>query len=165
MNIRVDVPIKVHLKYFLENEFGPECKLKANSPLARVLFGYLDVREKKELPKIAQNQIYFPVIIPVRYFTFHKVSAISEEGFWELGDWFDRFFTRLMVEFVKGRLSLKEKKEIKLLLARNDKNTLIQLNESLLDFLKQYEVTDEYMTLDTAKKRFTRAIKGPRHLI
>lgn len=156
VNITVDVPIKPHLKYFLNDEFGEYCKLSTTSPCARVLFGYLDVKNKAELPKLKTDQIYYKVQIPVRFFLRHKYSSISEEGVWELAEWFDRYFNRMMVEFVKSRLMLKNKREMAELLSKHSQNSLIQINGSIIDFLQLYRVTDEYMTLDTAKKRFFR---------
>lgn len=160
MKIIAEIPVKRYLIGFLENEFGTECKLSAHNPLSRVLFGYLHVREKGRLPKITDDYIYYRVHIPVRYFVKYRVSSISEEGMWQLGDWFEDFFNRIMKEYIISRLELKNQGEIMSILINNQKKSLIQIEQSIKDFLKKNHVSEEFLPVETALKRFYRAKKG-----
>lgn len=153
----VPVPVKNHLVMFLEKEFGECYEPKKKDPLIMLIMSYLEKQTKKSNNKPPSGHAIFYVKIPISYFNRYKLSKISEDGVEELGEWFDKYFTRLMVEFVTSRLVLKDKKELIDLLAKNEKKSLIQINASIRDFLNKYDIRDEDMPFDTVKKRFQRA--------
>jgi hypothetical protein len=156
MEIVVRIPVKPHLKKFLHVEWGDQMRLTKRSPLARIMFSYLGVStRKRQLPE--KLSAHYDVIVPISYFTRHKVSTITEEGMLELCLWFDEYFTRLMKEYVCSRLELKKKEVLKQLLEHNDKKTAIQVSESLADFLRKYGITEEDLPLETAQKRYLRS--------
>lgn len=156
MEIVVRIPVKPHLKKFLHAEWGDQLRLTKRSPLARIMFSYLGVSTRKK--QIGDKQTtHYEVVVPISYFTRHKVSTITEEGMLELSLWFDEYFTRLMKEYVSSRIEMKQKEVLKQLLEQHDKRTAIQVSESLADFLRKYGITEEELPLETAQKRYTRS--------
>lgn len=165
MNITVEVPVKKYLVGFLNEEFGEDCKITARNPLARVLFSYLHVKYRKDRPLIFSNDhVMYKVIIPYQYFTRHGVSEISDKGMYELGDWFESYFNRMMKEYITSRLELKQKALINTILVSKQKKSLIQVQDSIQDFLKKYNISEEFMTTDALLKRYLR-MKDKRRLL
>lgn len=156
MRITVEVPVKKYLIGFLNNEFGQECKVDAKNPMARILFTYLHVRDKASLPKITNEYTLYKIHIPIRFFHNYRVSQISETGMWELGDWIEDYFNRLMLEYIASRLDLKSKEEIRRILVNKQKRTLIQIEDTIIDFLKKNNISEEFMTADALLKRYGR---------
>lgn len=164
MRITAEIPVKKYLVGFLTQEFGEECTVNAHSPIARILFTYLHVRDKALLPKITEDYTFYKIHIPVRFFVHHRVSTISETGMWEVSDWMEDYFNRIMMEYVVSRLDLKKKEEINKILVNKQKKTLIQIQDSIIDFLKKNNISEENMTPDALLKRFER-IRNKRKLL
>lgn len=164
MYFLVPVAVKKYLLVFLKKEIGEEYKLRQDDPLKNIIASYLCVKKKKDLPKITSDMEYYNVRIPMAFFRRHKVSTISDEGVRVFADYFESYFTRLMIEWVNARISLKDKKDILEILEKKEKKSRIQINESIRDFLNKYEITDDLMSFDTALKRFQRRSEHLKHL-
>jgi len=165
MKMPIAIPIKKHLVSFLIVEFGPSPEITARCPIGRIIFTYLRVKEKNTLPKPTADQLFYTVHIPYRYFIQNKLSTISEAGVWEMNEWFDRYFTCLLITWVNARISLKEKDVIAKILADSNKKSAIQINEAIIDFLKKYNISEGDMSFETAKRRYTRSTNNSKQLL
>lgn len=154
----VNVPVKNYLITFLYHEIGESYTLKSRKePLSRIIFSHLAVKNKKELPVISDKFSYFQVGVPSKLYDRKKLTVIREETVWELNDYFERYFNRLMSEWVKSRLNLKNDPAFSELLKREEAKCLLQVNNSIRDFLRKYEVKEQDLSFETALKRFQRS--------
>lgn len=151
------VPVKNYLAGFLKMELRGSTSLV--NPVGCMLIRLLDVRKTATKPQAPEGFQLIEVGIPDSYYSRHKLTIFTHEGAMDLNEWLDRYFNRLMLEWVSSRLHLKQNEDVMDLLIKNEKKTLIQINASIRDFLQKYSISDHDMPFETALKRYQRLIK------
>lgn len=149
MDISLHIPVNPVVKKIFEKDFGNPYRLSTKQSIGRTLLGILAI-SKSGYNKYPGKQT-ITIILSIYYFNQYGIKGINEENIAHLSKYIEDKFRERLFLFLDSRLSLKNK------ITRTSKEKpIMKINDSILEFLKSYNLTEDEISLEALKKKYYR---------